>query len=85
MPSKTIFYSRDFSQRVITEFKGEKESPIVIDYLSTGSPNLLYILIKKANQLLENNEVEKLKRINELIKEYKLMTNYSIEKEDFKK
>ena len=66
---ETSFYSRDFSQKVIMEFTGEKEISQVIDFLATGSPNLKYVLIQKANELLKNNNIEKLKRINQLIKE----------------
>ena len=63
------FYSRDFSQRIISEFKGEKELSLVIDYLASYSPKLKILLIEKANELIEKKDIEKLKRINNLIKE----------------
>lgn len=69
-----IFYPRDFSQRVITEFLGEKEITIIIDYLSTGNPDLEIVLAKKEKEYLNSNKKEKLISMNNLLKEYNLLT-----------
>ena len=70
----TIFYSRDFSQRVINLFKGDKELVNIIDYLSTGNPKVGELLEKKANELLYSNQINQLKTINHLLQEYNFLT-----------
>ena len=77
------YYSRDFSQRVISALTGEKEISQAIDFLSSGSPNLKYVLIKKANEYLETNNLEKCKIMNSLIKEYQsLVRTETIQKKE---